>query len=96
MMALLGGDRAGAIEALGRGVSLLNTLAQQGPAHYRGLWPFCWPPPLMSGPQPRSRRHAVSGVTVNRLNRGLLGYAGAILAGRRGEPGAGIRCGQGS
>ena len=32
MMALLGGDRAGAIDALGRGVSLLNTLPQQGPA----------------------------------------------------------------
>jgi DNA-binding CsgD family transcriptional regulator len=85
MMALLGGDRAGAIDALCRGVSLLNTLQQQGPAHYRGLWPLL----LASAGDERAAaaideaRHL--GVTVNRVNRGLLGYAGAILAGRRGD-----------
>ncbi len=85
MMALLGGDRAGAIEALGRGVSLLNTLPQQGPAHYRGLWPL-----LLAAAGDVRAAAAMDearrlGVTVNRVNRGLLGYADAILAGRRGE-----------
>jgi DNA-binding CsgD family transcriptional regulator len=85
MMALLAGDRAGAINALGRGVSLLNTLPQQGPAHYRGLWPLL----LASAGDVRAAAAIDEarrlGVTVNRLNRGLLGYADAILAGRRGE-----------
>jgi DNA-binding CsgD family transcriptional regulator/tetratricopeptide (TPR) repeat protein len=85
MMALLGGDRAGAIEALGRGIALLNTLPQQGPAHYRGLWPL-----LLASAGDERAAAAIDearwlGVTVNRVNRGLLGYAGAILAGRRGE-----------
>jgi DNA-binding CsgD family transcriptional regulator/tetratricopeptide (TPR) repeat protein len=85
MMALLGGDRAGAIDALSRGVSLLNTLPQQGPAHYRGLWPL-----LLTAAGDVRAAAAIDearrlGVTVNRLNRGLLGYASAILAGRRGE-----------
>jgi DNA-binding NarL/FixJ family response regulator len=85
MMALLGGDRAGAIDALGRGVSLLNTLRQQGPAHYRGFWPL-----LLASVGDERAAAAIDearrlGVTVNRLNRGMLGYAEAILAGRRGE-----------
>ena len=85
MMALLGGDTAGAIEALGRSVSLLNTLPQQGPAHYRGLWPL-----LLASADDERAAAAIEearrlGVTVNRLNRGVLGYADAILAGRRGE-----------
>jgi DNA-binding CsgD family transcriptional regulator len=85
MMELLGGDRAGAINALGRGVALLNTLPQQGPAHYRGLWPL-----LLASAGDERAAAAIDearrlGVIVNRVNRGLLGYAGAILAGRRGE-----------
>ncbi len=85
MMALLGGDRAGAIDALGRGVALLNTLPQQGPAHYRGLWPLllaCAGDERAAAAIDEARR---LGVTVNRINRGLLGYAGAILAGRAGD-----------
>ena len=85
MMALLGGDRAGAIDALGRGVALLNTLPQQGPAHYRGLWPLllaCAGDERAEAAIDEARR---LGITVNRVNRGLLGYAGAVVAGRRGE-----------
>jgi DNA-binding CsgD family transcriptional regulator len=86
MMALLGGDTAGAVAALGRGVSLLNMLPQQGPAHYRGLWPL-----LLASADDERAPAAIDearrlGVTVNRVNRGMLGYATAILAGRRGEP----------
>jgi DNA-binding CsgD family transcriptional regulator len=85
MMALLGGDTAGAINALSRAVSLLNTLQHQGPSHYRGLWPL-----LLAAAGDERAAAAIEearrlGVTVNRLNRGLLGYADAILVGRRGD-----------
>ena len=86
MVALLGGYTAGAIAALGRGLSLLNTLPQQGPAHYRGLWPLLL---ASAGDEPASAAIDEArrlGVTVNRVNRGMLGYAIAIPAGRRGEP----------
>jgi DNA-binding CsgD family transcriptional regulator len=85
MAALLDGDTSGAIDALGRGVSLLSMLQQQGPAHYRGLWPL-----LLASAGDKRAAAAIdeavrAGVTVSRVNRGLLGYADAILAGRRGE-----------
>lgn len=74
-----------AIDALGRGVALLNSLPQQGPALYRGLWPL-----LLTAAGDQRAAAAMDearrlGITVNRVNRGLLGYCEAILAGRRGE-----------
>jgi len=85
MLELLAGNRAGAMDALERGVTLLNSLQQQGPALYRGLWPLL----LAASGDPRAadaidEAHRL-GVTVNRVNRGLIGYADAILAGRAGE-----------
>jgi DNA-binding CsgD family transcriptional regulator len=85
MLALLSGDLAGALDGLGRGVALLDTLPQQGPAHYRGLWP------LLLAARGDERAAAAcgrawrSGLSVNRVNRGLLEYADAILAGRAGD-----------
>ncbi len=84
VLALLNDDRARALDGLGRGVALLDTLPQQGPAPYRALWP------LLLAVQGDARAEAAIGqaravgLTVNRLNRGLLGYADAILAGRDG------------
>jgi DNA-binding CsgD family transcriptional regulator len=86
MLALLDDDAAGALGGLGRGIALLDTLPQQGPAHYRGLWP------LLLAAQGNTTAAAMIahardiGLTVNRVNRGLLGYAEAILAGRAGQP----------
>ena len=40
VLALLNDDRARALDGLGRGVALLDTLPQQGPAPYRALWPL--------------------------------------------------------
>jgi DNA-binding CsgD family transcriptional regulator len=85
MIALLDDDRAGALQALGRGIAILDTLPQQGPASYRGLWPL-----LLAAAGDARAAAAVAaarrlGLTVNRANRGLLGYAGAILAGRAGD-----------
>ena len=65
---------------------MLDTLPQQGPAPYRGLWPLL----LAAHGDDRAATvigHARDiGLTVNRANRGLLGYADAILAGRAGQP----------
>lgn len=91
MMALLSDDRAGALDGLGRGVALLDTLPQQGPAPYRAVWP------LLLAAHGDARAPAVIahsrriGLTINRANRGLLGYADAILAGRAGD---GARAGE--
>ena len=85
MLALLDGDMAGALNAFGRGIAVLDTAPQRGPAPYRGLWPLL----LAAHGDPRAAAaigHARSiGLTVNRANRGLLGYAEAILAGRAGD-----------
>ena len=85
MLALLDGDMAGALDAFGRGIAVLDTAPQRGPAPYRGLWPLL----LAAHGDPRAAAaigHARSiGLTVNRANRGLLGYAEAILAGHAGD-----------
>jgi DNA-binding CsgD family transcriptional regulator len=86
MLALLDDDAAGALAGLGRGIALLDTLPQQGPAHYRGLWPL-----LLAARGDEAAATMIGhardiGLTVNRANRGLLGYADAILAGRASQP----------
>jgi DNA-binding CsgD family transcriptional regulator len=40
MLALLDDDWASALDDLGRGIAILDTLPQQGPASYRGMWPL--------------------------------------------------------
>jgi DNA-binding CsgD family transcriptional regulator/tetratricopeptide (TPR) repeat protein len=85
MLALLDDDWPAARQYLGRGVAILDTLPQQGPASYRGLWPL-----LLAAAGDRRAAAAIAagrrnGLTVNRANRGLLGYADAILAGRAGN-----------
>jgi DNA-binding CsgD family transcriptional regulator len=85
MLTLLDGDMAGALDAFGRGIAVLDAVPQRGPAPYRGLWPLL----LAAHDDPRAAAaigHArATGLTVNRANRGLLGYAEAILAGRVGD-----------
>jgi DNA-binding CsgD family transcriptional regulator len=85
MLALLDDDRAGTLEGLGRGVAILDTLPQQGPAPYRAMWPL-----LLAANGDADAAAAIGnarriGLTVNRVNRGILGYADAILAGRAGD-----------
>jgi DNA-binding CsgD family transcriptional regulator/tetratricopeptide (TPR) repeat protein len=85
MLALLDDDRAGALEGLGRGVAILDTLPQQGPAPYRAMWPL-----LLAAAGDGDAAAAIgnarrTGLTINRVNRGILGYADAILAGRAGN-----------
>jgi DNA-binding CsgD family transcriptional regulator len=85
MLALLEDDQPTALEYLRRGVALLDSLPQQGPAPYRALWPL-----LLAATADPDALAAIShargiGLPVNRVNRGLLGYADAILAGRSGQ-----------
>jgi DNA-binding CsgD family transcriptional regulator len=82
MLALLNGDMARAMDILRRGIAVLDSGPPGGPAHYRGLWPL-----LLAAHGERRAGEAISharaiGLTVNRVNRGFLGYADAILAGR--------------
>jgi DNA-binding CsgD family transcriptional regulator len=82
ILALLNGDMARAMDILRRGIAVLDSGPPGGPAHYRGLWPL-----LLAAHGERGAAEAISharaiGLTVNRVNRGLLGYADAILAGR--------------
>jgi len=85
MLALLNGDLADALDALGRGMAILDAGPQRGPAPYRGMWALL----LAARGDARATAaigHARAiGLTVNRANRGLLGYADAILAGRAGD-----------
>jgi DNA-binding CsgD family transcriptional regulator len=85
MLALLDGDMVSALDVFGQGIAVLDAAPQRGQAPYRGLWPL-----LLAGREdPRAAAaigHARAiGLTVNRANRGLLGYAEAILVGRAGD-----------
>lgn len=86
MLALLEADRAAALDAIERGVSMLRIVPLSGPACYRGLYPL-----LLAVDGDRRAAAAIAeardlGMAVNRANRGLFDYAEAVLAGRRGEP----------
>ena len=81
---LLNGDRHGAIEALGPGMAILARLPQAAPAAIRAVWPL-----LLASAGDGQAAAAINqarrlGVGAFRLNRGLLGYAEAIVAGRAG------------
>jgi DNA-binding CsgD family transcriptional regulator/tetratricopeptide (TPR) repeat protein len=87
MIALLDDDRPGAFDALERGMAILPK-HPQSPGHYRGMWPLL----LAAEHDPRAvetlaEAHRL-GIDVNRINRGLLATAEAILCGRRHDPAA--------
>ena len=85
-MALFDDDLTSALDgSWPRAFAFLETLSQQGPALYRGLWPL-----LLAASGDERALAAIEkardcGMTVNRANRGMLGYADAILAGRDGD-----------
>jgi DNA-binding CsgD family transcriptional regulator/tetratricopeptide (TPR) repeat protein len=85
MLALLGGDLAGAVKAFGPGMAILSRLPHAEPAAFRAVWPL-----LLASRGDRRSPAAIDearrlGVDAFSLNRGLLGYAEAILAGRTGN-----------
>ena len=85
LLALLDGDTERAMTEIRRGVKLLAEVPSTGPAHYRGLWLL-----LLAAQDDRDADHAVraasdTGILVNRINRGFVQLAAAILAGRSGD-----------
>jgi DNA-binding CsgD family transcriptional regulator len=82
---LLGGDTAAAVEPYGRGMAILSRLPHAEPAGLRALWPLLLAA-LGDGRAKRAIEEAHRlGVGAFRMNRSLIGYAEAILAGRAGE-----------
>jgi DNA-binding CsgD family transcriptional regulator/tetratricopeptide (TPR) repeat protein len=85
-VALLGDDAAAAAEPYGRGMAILAQLPNAEPAGLRALWPL-----LLAALGDRRAAAAIKeayqlGVGAFRMNRSLLGYAEAVLAGRAGQP----------
>ena len=82
---LIGGDAAAAVEPYGRGMAILGRLPHAEPAGLRALWPLL----LASLGDSRAKRAAEEarrlGVGAFRMNRSLIAYAEAILAGRAGD-----------
>jgi DNA-binding CsgD family transcriptional regulator len=82
---LLDGDRRRAIEALSPGMAILARLPHAVPAAIRAVWPLL----LASVGDDRGaaaiKQARQLGVGAFRLNRGLLGYAEAIIAARAGD-----------
>ena len=84
-VALLGGDAAAAVEPYARGMAILAQLPHAEPAGLRALWPL-----LLASLGDRRAARAIEearrlGVGAFRMNRSLLGYAEAVLAGRAGQ-----------
>ena len=84
MSAVARADLPAAIAAFARGAVILRTLPQAEPAMFRAIWPLA----LAAAADPRAAGELSSArrgnVAVVRPNRGILGYADAVLAGRRG------------
>lgn len=82
---LLAGDTVGSIEPWSRGMAILGRLPHAEPAALRALWPL-----LLAARADRRAQSAIDeahrlGVTTFHLNRAMVRYAEAILAGRRGD-----------
>jgi len=84
---LLAGDAQASIEPWSRGMAILAGLPHAEPAALRALWPL-----VLAARADRRAQAAVDeawrlGVASFALNRAMIGYAQAILAGRRGDQG---------
>ena len=82
---LLQGDITRAMEPYARGMAIFARLPHAEPASLRALWPL-----LLASQGDRRAPRAIDdarrlGVRAFNLNRGLIGYAEAILAGRDGQ-----------
>jgi DNA-binding CsgD family transcriptional regulator/RecA/RadA recombinase len=85
MSALFRGDLAGALAEFDRAGALLRTLPHAEPAMWRAIWPLALAAVRdvkAAAVLAETRRGAVP---VAAFNRGVLGYADAVLAGRRGD-----------
>ncbi|OJY53115.1 AAA family ATPase [Pseudonocardia sp.] len=85
MLALLDGDWDGALDCLARAAVLLRRTPHSEPAEFRAFWPL-----LLTAVDDRRAASELAhadraNLTIMFCNRGLLGYAHAIAAGRDGD-----------
>jgi DNA-binding CsgD family transcriptional regulator/tetratricopeptide (TPR) repeat protein len=85
MSALFRRDLPGAIAAFDRAGALLRTLPHAEPAMFRAVWPLALAATADARAATVLAESQRGTVTVARFNRGVLGYAAAVLAGRRGD-----------
>jgi DNA-binding CsgD family transcriptional regulator/tetratricopeptide (TPR) repeat protein len=91
MSALFRRDLPGAIDAFGRAGALLRTLPHAEPAMFRALWPVALAATADARAAAVLAETRRGTVPLARVNRGALGYAEAMLAGRAGDRGRAIR-----
>jgi DNA-binding CsgD family transcriptional regulator len=82
---LLGGADDAAMEPWARGIAILSKLPHGEPAALRALWPL-----VLAARGDRRAQGAIDearrrGVATIHMNQGMIDYAEAILAGRRGD-----------
>lgn len=85
MALMLGGDGEAALDPYARGMASQARLPHAEPAALRALWPL-----VLAASADRRAPKAVEeahrlGVAAFHLNRAMIGYAEAVLAGRRGD-----------
>jgi DNA-binding NarL/FixJ family response regulator len=85
MSALFRGDLPGAIADFGRAADILRSLPNAEPAMFRAVWPLALAAAADARAAAALAETRNSTVTIARFNRGVLGYAEAVLAGRRGD-----------
>jgi DNA-binding CsgD family transcriptional regulator len=85
MSALFRRDLPGAIAAFNRGGALLRTLPHAEPAMFRAIWPLSLAVTADKRATAVLAETRTGTVPLARLNRGVLGYAEAVLTGRGGE-----------
>lgn len=96
MLALLEDDWPTALSCFGRGIELLGGAAHPEPVEFRAFWPLLLAHFADSRAADELRRANDPGLTIAFANRGLLGYAQAILAGRAGRRGEAGECALGA
>jgi DNA-binding CsgD family transcriptional regulator/tetratricopeptide (TPR) repeat protein len=84
-LAFLEDDWTGALVALGRAAATFAELPYAEPANFRGLWPLLLASAGDRRAEPAIEEARRAGIDRAFANRGLLGYAEAIVVGRR-EP----------
>jgi DNA-binding CsgD family transcriptional regulator len=85
MLALLEGDQGAALEAFGRAAAILRSCPHAEPASFRAVYPLVLAAAGDDGAQPEIDAAHASGTAAFFANKGLIGYAEAILAGRAGD-----------
>jgi DNA-binding CsgD family transcriptional regulator len=85
MAALFRGDLPGAIAAFDRAGATLRVLPHSEPAMFRAIWPLALAAAADGKAAAVLAETRRTTVTVARFNRGALGYAEAVLTGRRGD-----------